>query len=206
LDLLSDIRADAYGIESDRLKFFLKPTTDSQSDNDTFAIDIEDAPQDDGYYHLFRDTYDSITGITSPNSAYNLRLRPSEAARRNGSLIRSAFNNMEDQSLIFQTSDKNQLLSTTKDGVTIQDNANIKASTLPAPLYIPRVAEIDPEGLWNLVELLTANPNRCFTFDLEREGNTFEGFNLKVAMAPNDRATQTFKLLLTQNNDVQKLI
>jgi hypothetical protein len=116
------------------------------------------------------------------------------------------FWNMEDKFFSFQTLDKNQLLNVTKDGVSIIENEDIKASRLASPLFKPLIAEIDPEGLWNLVELLTANPNRCFTFDLEREGNTFEGFNLKVAMAPNDRATQTFKLLLTQNNDVQKLI
>jgi hypothetical protein len=206
LDMISSIRADAYGIESYRVKFFQKDTTDSKSDNDTFVIDVEDEPQDDGYYHLYRDTDATITGINSPETAYNTRLSPRNAIERNGALFRSMFWNMEDQFLTFQTSDKNQLLNVTKDGVSVIENEDIKASRLAAPAFIPIIAEIDPAGLWNLVDLLTANPNRCFTFDLETEGNTFEGYNLSVGMSVNDRNNQTFRLLLTTNNNVQNLI
>jgi hypothetical protein len=62
-------------------------------------------------HNLRRETYDSITGIFSPSTAYNIEdLTPKRIIKTNSDFIRSCFLHFDDQYLKFQTTDKNPLL------------------------------------------------------------------------------------------------
>jgi hypothetical protein len=211
LNLVSNIRADSYGIEGIRRNYKNLDETSAPSDNDTFCLDIEDAPREDGYYHLRRETYTSISGIISPSTAYNIPLSPKMIIRENWDFIRSCYLNFDDQYLKFQTTDKNPLLTRTLfNGITITENADEKIGddSKGKPYFIPIVMEAEFDSLINLADLLTQNPNRCFKCIYERNGIQIpvEGFNLSVGIAPNDYTPQAMKLLLSTNNNLNLLI
>lgn len=205
LDLLSDSRADGYGIETLRKDYFNRDSVDSSSDNDNFVINIEDEPREDGYYHLRRGSYVSITGVISPDTVFNIEdLTPKRLLLTNGDFIHSCLYNFGGTELTFQTTEKNALLSTDNFGVTITENANVPIDTLPAAYFIPVQFDFETKVPFDLVELLTNDPNRCFKFTYN--GVIYTGFNMKVGIAPNDNKSQTFTLLSTVDNDLKKLI
>lgn len=205
LDMISDARADGYGVEKLRMDYFNRDSVDSSSDNDMFVLNIEDEPRDDGYYHLRRADYSSITGVISGNTLFNIEdLTPKRLLLTNGDYLHSCLYGFEGTELAFQTSEKNSLLSTTLNGVTIQENANVPVESLAPAYFIPVIFEFDTKVPFNLVEILSDFPNKCFQFTYN--GNQYTGFNMKVGIAPNDNSTQQFTLLSTINNDLKKLI
>jgi hypothetical protein len=205
LDLLSESRADGYGIETLRMDYFNRDSVDSSSDNDNFVINIEDEPREDGYYHLRRASYVSITGVISPNTIFNIEdLTPKRLLLTNGDFIHSCLYNFGGTDLTFQTTEKNALLSTDNFGVTITENANVPIDSLAPAYFIPVQFDFETKVPFDLVELLTNDPNRCFKFTYN--GIVYTGFNMKVGIAPNDNKSQSFTLLSTVDNDLKKLI
>lgn len=205
LDLLIESRADGYGIETLRMDYFNRDSVDSSSDNDNFIINIEDEPREDGYYHLRRASYVSITGVISPDTLFNIEdLTPKRLLLTNGDFIHSCLYNFGGTELTFQTTEKNALLSTENFGVTITENANVPVDSLAPAYFIPVQFDFETQVPFDLVELLTNDPNRCFKFTYN--GIVYTGFNMKVGIAPNDNKSQTFTLLSTVDNDLKKLI
>lgn len=205
LDMTSSARADGYGIEKLRMDYFNRDSVDSSSDNDVFVLNIEDEPREDGYYHLRRPPYNPIKGVISPSTLFNIEdLTPKRLLLTNGDYLHSCINGFEGTDLIFQTTDKNAELSTTLNGVTIQENTNVHVENLGVAYFWPIQFEFDTKAPVNLVEILADYPNKCFKFTYN--GNQYTGFNMKVGIAPNDNKTQQFTLLSTVNNDLKLLI
>jgi hypothetical protein len=209
LDMTMPYRADCYGIEILRKDFQNLDTTDSSSDDDVFLLDIEDTPDEDGIYNLRRPAYSNISGVILDGNGnygvYNTRLSPKNLMLTNGALLHSLLYGFDQTNLTFQTSPKNNALSTTLNGITITEAADQLIGSLAAMLFKPITFEFQPEPYKNLIDLLNANTNRCFSFE-SNDGNIYKGFNLKVGVAPNDNAVQTFQLLSTADNDLTKLI
>lgn len=216
LTLVSDYRADCFGAELVRINLSGKTTTDSSSDNDTFVLNVDiDHPQvlavdTDGYpagtvyYNLKRVVYDTITGVLSPLTVFNIEeLTPARLINKHLSWLNSIFYGFEGHVLEYQTTDKNPLLYTKKGTSEFRENADVMISNSPR-LFKPRIFEVTPEASTDIVSELDPSPNRCFSF-IHTNGNIYNGFNLKIGIAANSLQEQAFTLLSTDNNDLTTL-
>jgi hypothetical protein len=205
LELVSVYRADPFGIELTRINLEGKTTTDSSSDNDVFIINVDmSAPNDDGSYNLKRETYDSITGLLSPDTAFNIEeLTPARMLARHANWINSIFYGFEGSKLTYQTSDKNRELRTVKGSAVYDEDADFTIGDSPR-LLKPILFEFEPETPINLVELMEENPNRCFSFE-HPNGNIYKGFNMKIGIAANTLEEQNYQLISAPSNDLKTL-
>jgi hypothetical protein len=206
LELVSVYRADPFGIELTRINLEGKDTTDAGSDNDVFIINVDmSAPNDDGSYNLKRETYDSITGLLSPDTAFNIEdLTPARLLERHANWINSIFYGFEGSKLTYQTSDKNRELRTVKGSTVYDEDADFTIGDSPR-LLKPILFEFEPETPINLVELMEENPNRCFSFE-HPNGTIYKGFNMKIGIAANTASTQNYQLISAPSNDLKTLI
>lgn len=207
LDLTGDYRADAYGIELVRINLENKVTVDSGSDNDTFMLDVLSAGTTHSGLPLFnlnRPAFTSITGVLNPTTIFNVRLSPKRCLLAHGATIRSGFWKFDTSSLIFQTTEKNDSLSTTLGGQTITENANVSIASLSAPYYIPVKVDFETQVPDALSSLMETYGNGKFTF--EYNGSTYEGYCLEAKQKPSGNESQQWTLLLTANNNMEGLI
>jgi hypothetical protein len=206
LTLQSSYITDPYAIELYRINLEGKTTTDDSNDNDVMVLNVDIAnPQTDDlgtYYNLKRVTYSTVTGLPDPDTTFNIeQLTPKRLLKTHQSWIDSIFYGFEGELLKFQTTEKNADLYT-DNGVVYDENADFEIDT--SSLLLPYYLEFDTQVPVDLAVILKANPNRCFTCTWK--GGTWEGFLIKAGIAPNDNKAQAFKLLLTPNNDLTRLI
>lgn len=202
LDLTAPYRTDPYGIEFTRINLDGKSTTDNESDNDVFIINIAD--NGSGGYILNRPPYSAITGVRAGSSIFNTELSPARCLIANGSFLHIGMDLLDAGQLTFQTTEKNAALSTTLDGVTITENQNFPISSLAAKLFLPKVFEVDCRVPINIVDLIEANPYGKIQF--KWLGNTYRGYIMEAAQQAATNAQQTFKLIASTDNDMTKLI
>lgn len=209
LDLTSVYRADSMGITFLQINLEGKTTTDNSADKDIFVLNVDlTSPEVDAehgvYYLLKRKTYDVITGIQSPETAFNIEeLTPARMADKHKAWFNSIFYDFPGLKLTFQTTDKNRELYTQAGSEVFDEDADIVIGT--NRLFKPWTFDFEPETPEDLVETMEDNPNRCFSFVHPRNGLTYKGFNLKVAIAPNTLQEQAFLLLSTPDNDLKTL-
>jgi hypothetical protein len=202
MDLTAPYRTDAYGIEFTRINLAGKNTTDNESDNDVFIINITD--DGSGGYILNRPPYTAISGVRAGSSIFNVELSPARCLIANGAFLHVGMDLLDSGSLTFQTTEKNAALSTTLDGVTIAENQNFLIGSLAAKLFLPKVFDIDCRVPVNIVNLIEANPYGKIQF--KWLGNTYRGYIMEAAQQPATNAKQAFKLLACTDNDMSKLI
>jgi hypothetical protein len=205
LSLISPYRADPYGIEYTRINLEGKTTTDSSSDNDVFIVNVDIGNEfPDGSTRLKRISYDAISGVPFPNSIFNIEdLTPSRMLKRHLPYINSCLHGFEGSLITFQGADKNKDLYTSIGGIVHDENANIIIST-SGKFFKPYVFEFTINSPQDLVELMSSNPNRIFSFILPT-GDVFTGFNLKIGIAPDSYGQQVYQLLSSVSNDLLKL-
>lgn len=203
-DWLSVYRADQYGIEKIRTEYNVKKTTkgsyDTGSDNDTFMVDCY---YDGEFYRpILGSTYQSVTGVKSPNSAYNLRITPKQNLLRKGAFLYSVFDRMDDRYINFASGDKNTALLTSKGGLVVKENENVLIGSLPKGYFKPHLAIISVKLPFDARKLFDASPFGFVTFSYN--GWTGKGFvmNCDIDIARNSE--QEFKLLLTADNDLER--
>lgn len=153
---------------------------------------------------LNRPAYDSVTGLTSADTAFNLELRPGLCIRAHGSFLRAGLHQMETMYLKYQTTDKNANLAVTSGGITITEKADILIATLAGKLCLPIMATVSVKVPINVVAILEANPYAQIQF--QWKGVDYYGFLMKAGQQPAFNATQTYQLLLSTRVDPQKLI
>lgn len=198
LTLQSIYRADAFGIEFTRINLENRTTTDSSSDDSVFMVVINNALQ------LSRPAYSSITGVVN-NTIFNTELSPKNSLYEHGNYIRIGLDKLEAGYLKYQSnSSKNAGLSTTLNGVTVTEKADVQIATLATPLFLPHIFQFDTEVPMNIVDLIETDPFGLFSF--EWESRTYTGFILEASQQPAMNPAQTFKLLASINNDLSKLI
>jgi hypothetical protein len=200
LNLVSVYRADCYGIEFTRLNLDGKDTTDNDSDNDVFMIQIEDNPQTDGTWKLDRFLNAGVTGLLSPSTVFNLYLTPARALLRNGDYIRSLFYKLDARYLTFQTTDKNALV--VAGGIT--ENADVQIASLDPALFSCNYLEFETKVPVDTLDLLKANPLKAFAGTWA--GFPFVGIPDKVSVQPGDNGSQTYKLLASPTTNLLPLI
>lgn len=152
-------------------------------------------------YTILKEGTDDLTP-----TVFNIEnLTPKRILLAHGRWIRSMHYGLDSQLLKFNSGDKNTELITELAGVTIDEDADVEISSVGEKMFFPFIATFGTETPSDLVNLLEANPNRCFTGYDEARGMQIEGFILTAGIAPNDLKEQEFRLLLSPNNDLTLL-
>lgn len=210
LELISEYRADPFGIENARLNLAGKKTTADSADNDVCFLGIDHAnPQTSDiygvYYNLKRVTYDVVTGLLDGDKMFNIEyFSPARMRERHRSWLNSLFYGFEGQELHFETLSRNRELYTKRGSEVFDEDSNMTITDTPRVLKTI-VFDVIPEAPEDLVEQLEANPCRCFSFIHPRNGLIYKGFNHKIGIAPNTLNEQAFLLISTASNDLQTL-
>lgn len=206
-DLTAPYRADMFGIEFTRINLQGKTTTDNNSDNDVFMLDVEyDFTDADGIenYKLRRPAFTSITGLIDPQSAFNIDLSPKRIFNKHGAWIRGMMWPLTTEKITFQTTNKNPLLKTVQGGVTIQENADVIISDLEQNYWIPITAKFETIVPENLIYIMQSNSTGLFQFTYN--GDTYKGWVIACSQKPSTDVEQQWTLLLSADNNINKLI
>lgn len=155
-------------------------------------------------YNLNRPNYSAVSGIVNAQTAFNTEITPKHMLINNGSILSPALFN-QIGALVFQTSDKNQFFSTTLNGVTVTENANVDIHDLPPPLYFPLIFELDTEVPLNFADLFNNAANGHIAFS-PLPGVTLYGFPLQVTAKPAFNESQTWKLLCSPKTNLLDLV
>ena len=203
-DWVSPYRADQYGIEKIRTEYNVKKTAkgtyDTGSDNDTFIVDC----YFDGEFYrpILGSSYENVSGVKSPDSAYNLGLTPKQNLLRKGAFLHSVFDNMDDRYINFASGDKNTELSTTKAGVVVKEDEDVLVGSLPAKYFIPHIATIGAKLPFDARRLFDSSPFGYVKFAYNGWIACGYILNCEVDIARNSE--QEFKLLLTADTDLER--
>jgi hypothetical protein len=155
-------------------------------------------------YNLLRKAYDAVSGIQNPETAFNIEdLTPARMLQANYSLLKSILFNLPGM-LKFQTTDKNQFISTTSGGVTITENASIDPHAMGDALFIPLIAEFDTEVPDNFAALMNQAVNAHIQFPY-RNKNLFV-FPDMVSVKPALREKQSWKCRISPKTNILDLI
>ena len=205
LELLSQYRADCYGIEFLRMNTEGKDTTDTSSDNDVFLLDIElEGTNVDGSYNLRRINYDTIEGLLQPSSVFNIELSPARMLKRWMPWIAGCCTGFEGTNLTFQTTEKNHELKTVEAGETFDEDADVPIDG-SVRLFKAIIFELQPAGSISLAETMEDNPNQYFQFT-HNNGQVYKGFNLKAGLSPDTLKEEAFQLLAAADTDLTTLV
>lgn len=140
------------------------------------------------------------SGVLSPETWFNVRLRPAELFKKHYRWVRSWLNNYEPGQLIFDHANMNDAVVV----AGVPDKRNILISEMGERIFIPILSEFTPEILINLQELFEVEPNKSFEFDWK--GNHYGGFFENGGIGVTNKRPQVFKLLLFGDTDLKKFI
>lgn len=211
LDLISEYRADQYGIDQIRIKEIQRlanvNNTDIPSDNDVFLILINKSPDGQGIFHPIGEDYfdQPPSGVSARAFSYNYLLSPKHNLIRNMAFIKSSFYGINDQgSIDFQSADKNADLSVVKDGITISEKANINLADYPDRLFLPFLVEFDTDYKTSIQNMIDMGNRGVIRFS--HRGVVIEGFIYSVDISASKNNQTTFTVILSKNNNLQDLI
>lgn len=202
LDITSKSRADWLGIEILRSEFTTLDSTDNAGDKEAFMVSVGHDQDGDGNFLLLRPAYTSITGVID-NTVFNTTLSPKRQLLAHGAWLRSLAYFSPVARINFLNGLKNVQLSTTLDGVTIAENANIRIDTLPAPMFYPYVFTFKTRVPENFVDIMEGAINGHIAFKIN--GRQFYGFPMEVSVKPALNEEQTWKVLASPMNDILQL-
>jgi len=194
---ISPTRADQFGIEQVRVKYNIKNrgTTDNRSDNDTFMIYCN--PIVDGNYTPeLGGQYSSVTGLTFPLTAYNLRLSPKQSLLRKSAYLRSILDKQDGRFIQYASAEKNAEVQTVIDGNSVKENSNVSVASLSGKFFIPQIATISPQYPVDALNIVDNTPFGYMSFDFNDENYYGYLFDIKIDLATN--AEQELKLLLLE--------
>lgn len=200
LDLVSPINGAPYFIEQVRITPL--DSAASRSDNDLHFIYLKDTPEGDGSYKpLQMDALLSYSGIDDVNY-YNWYITPKRNLLRGGAYLASIFDKMDGYTIRMASGLKNtDLVTTDSSGVKVFESANIPISNLPAkifqPYYVSVLAGLDQ---YNLLQVPYGDIK--FTYD----DVEYKGFVDEIGQDVGKNSAQTFKLLLTPDNNLLNLV
>jgi hypothetical protein len=155
-------------------------------------------------YSLLRKNYDSVRGIPNPQTAYNIEeFTPRRMFEQNKGLLASALFSLAPGQITFQTSDKNQYLSTTLAGQTITENAAVDVHDLGDPLFYPFLLDLDTEVDVNFNDLLNGQANGHI--EVLWGDKKLYGYPIQVSSKPAYNESQSWKLLLSTRTNLADL-
>lgn len=156
-------------------------------------------------YQLRRKTYATITGIPNDGTIFNIELSPRRCLQNHLRWLRSSFDHLDMNKLVFTSTDKNaDLVTTDNDGNVISEKADILVSSMGEKVYLPYITKMLVKSPYNLKEIMdNYNGER---FDYLRSGLPFNGFPIDIKTEDYTLESQTYELLCTADNDLTLLI
>jgi len=200
LDLVSPINGAPYFIE--QVRTTPVDSAASRSDNDSHFIYLKSTPEIDGTYKpLQMDALMSYSGIDDVNY-YNWYITPKYNLDRGGPYLSSIFDKMAGYTIRLASALKNTaLITTTMGGKKISESADVPISNLPAKIFQPYYVSV-LAGLDMFTLFPTPYGDIKFTYnDVE-----YKGFVNEIGSDVGSNSAQTFKLLLTPDNDLLNLV
>lgn len=160
----------------------------------------------EGQYYILDRTI-PVTQLSSPDvdqavkdTVYNVFFSPKRMLLRHSAWLAGLFYGYGSKKLVLSSQQRNKELIA--GGIT--EKSDVTISSLGDPMFLPKYAEFDTIYPADLPELYETEPNRSFAFD--RDNVRIVGFNMRTGFALNDLEEQTYKLLLTPDNDLLSLI
>ncbi len=204
IDLVSIYRADPIGAEITRINLTNKTTTDSTSDNDTFVINIESSPVD-GRYRLNRPVFDSITGVLSPTTIFNILLSVKRCLLTHSAKIAAAMEFLDADYIKFQTANKNDKLVTISGTSIIAEKADVQIGALPKKAIWKAIdLKFNTKVPLRLKTIIEADPYAKIRF--KWQGALYVGYILDCGQVPELDPAQQWTLLCAAESDLTKLI
>jgi hypothetical protein len=200
LDLVSPINGAPYFIE--QVRTTPQDSAASRSDNDLHFIYLKDTPEVDGTYKPVQmDALLSYSGIDDVNY-YNWYITPKRNLLRGGAYLASIFDKMDGYTIRMASGLKNTALITTDStGLRVSEAANIPIANLPNKIFQPYyVSVLAGLGLYDL--LTTPYGDIKFTYN----DTDYKGFVDEIGIDVGENSAQTFKLLLTPDNNLLNLV
>jgi len=171
-------------------------------------------------YELLRVQYDAISGIpcllgnlpdgrpitTGPGAPFNIEpfFTPKRQMLQNKNWLAATLYNLAPDKVQFLTHEKNQFLSTTKDGVTISENTNVAVQDFGTPLYYPIWMEFKTRVKVDLARMQSYVANGHVK--IPWIGKTLYGFPWSISQKPSVDEPQTWKVLLSPKTNLADLI
>lgn len=158
---------------------------------------------------LRRLTYDTPTGAPSgvpTNSVYNVEeMTPKRMLLAHGNYLRGLLFQLPAEKITFQTADKNKDLSTTLNGVTITEKADVTVSELADPLFLPFELTFTTRVVYRFPKTMSRlnSGNIKFTY------NNFPIYALPIGdmkCKPATDEAQEWKLLASPLNSLDTLL
>lgn len=160
----------------------------------------------EGQYYILDRTI-PVTQLSNPDvdqvvkdTVYNVFFSPKRMLLRHSAWLAGLFYGYETNKLVLSSQQRNKELIA--GGIT--EKSDINVSSFGAPMFLPKNIEFDTIYPVDLPELYDTEPNRSFA--IERDNVRIVGFNMRTGFALNDLEEQTYKLLLTPDNDLLSLI
>lgn len=104
-------------------------------------------------YKLSRPAYSSITGVID-NTVYNTEYSPKRMLMNHRSLLASITDKQKNESIVFQTADKNSNLRTVLNGEVIAENDNVANSSLGTPIAILEYVKVKINAISSFSKIL----------------------------------------------------
>lgn len=209
-DWVVPYRADMTGAEILRANLSNKTTTDSSNDNDTYLLDISEAVNpSNGAFLLNRPQNlpgNSISGVISGNTSYNIPFSPARNLRRNGGRAHMAAHLRDGGKITFLTSDKNKTLVSNLGSGTIAESADVNVSDLLPPTVLPILIKFQ-KSMFGLNELMMNYPKGYFGFNITNGGvrHPFKAYIDDVGVRPAKLDVYQFSLFLHRDTDLDLL-
>jgi hypothetical protein len=155
-------------------------------------------------YDLLRETYDSITGIINPETAFNIAdLTPKRMLLKHGNYIRGSLYNRATEYLTFLNLNKNKELATQQGTTFVIEKTDQPIGQLDAPLFYPYIASFKTKVPLTFEEIMNKAVNGHIRFTYN--GVEMFGFPMEVSVKPSLNDSQEWKLLLSPSTNLSKL-
>lgn len=202
LDWKSIARADQYGIEQLRVKFNVSKTatSDRDGDNDTFMIDCNPIDEDGNYTPILGSQLNSVTGLTSPLTAYNLLLSPKHNLLNHSGYLRSILDRLDNRFIEFGSAEKNALINVTANGINVDEDREINVSELSGKYFRPIIFTVNAKMPKNAMSFISSTPFGYVSF--EYNGIVAKGYILELGVDLAGNGAMEIKLLATADIEV----
>jgi hypothetical protein len=160
IDLVSKVLADSYGITLAQLKpFETNPKLDTKYDKENYFLDCKS----DKTVRLWQDDFESApSGISSPDTAFNLRLSPVNSLLRKGRSISVGFQKHQNENIRYSSTEGNSQLVT-----VYAEKINEPVSIFAKPYILPELITGVCEMSFNKFSEIIRNKYKMIKFDNE---------------------------------------
>jgi hypothetical protein len=202
-DMISNYRADLFGIIFTSLNLEGKTTTDSDNDNDVFVIHTKTkfgAVSFNRYYNTA-----SVQGFSDVQKLFNYKLSPKRCLLRNSDFFNS-FLHLNTGDTTFTSGLKNTDLQVQAldEVAPIKESTKLLYTELKNPLYLPYQFQFKAIITKDFNQFINSNQNGYVKFTYK--GIELKGFIYEVGVNPSQNTEYQLKLIAHPDCDLTQII